>query len=858
MFRNFLKLTVRQLIRQKAFTFINILGLTVGLASCILIGLFIADELSYDGFQAKGDQIVRVTMEFGSSGRTSATAVTGTKAGPQFKRSFPEVSEYVRTTKYTRTLTIGDKSFKEPAFLYADTPFLSVFSFPLVSGNPHTLANPAQVLITQRAALKYFGTTDVVGKVLRVDYTKDYAIGGVLKDPPGNSQIQFDLVTDFAQLPYAAKENWFNANWITYLLLNDPKSAAGLEQRINAYMQSPAVRAEAELTGKDFLQYHLEPLRRVHLYSTLEGLEPNGNVTAIYILLAIGVLILVIACFNYTNLTIAQSANRTGEIGIRKVLGAARGRLFSQFAGETLLLTIVALVLALGLSTWLLPFFNQLTGKQLGAGQVLQPVTLLSVFGAALLIGFLAGAYPALLLSGTKLITILRSGFRLAGRNTGLRQTLIVVQFVISLFLIITTMVILQQMRYIRNKDLGFDRDHVLVVPFNWRDMAQYNALKTAMGNQPGVQQITGSSSVPTSVGWTDMLTTDNGGGDLKFPVNCIPADLGFVRTMDMRLIAGTDLTTADLPANRPLNADSSALLSFIINETAAKKIGWTPEQALGKSIVRYHQAGVIKGVVKDFHFASMHQPIGPILIYADTTQIACLLLRVGGAQLPAVIDRLQGTWKQYIALRPFEYHFLDEDFNKLYVTEQRTASLFTLFATLAILLACLGLFGLAAISTVQRTKEIGIRKVLGADLLNICMLVSRSFLRMVLLAIVIASPLAWLAANKWLEGFAYRIPVHVWVFPLAGAGVVLLAFLTVSYHALRAAGMNPAQSLKTEYRTTTGRNKRGRASAASQGSIPSPTSAGASPERTSLPAFRSAGRVLRAIVRRRGICRAR
>ena len=798
MFRNFLKLTIRQLMRQKTFTAINILGLTVGLASCILIGLFITDELGYDNFHTQGDHVVRATMDFGSSGRASFTAMTGTKVGPQFKRSFPEVREYVRFAQYTRTVSAGDRSFKESGFIYADTSFFTVFSFPLLSGDPHALANPQQLMITRRTALKYFGTTDVIGKVLRIDYGKDYAIAGVLQDPPGNSQIQFDFITDFARLPYAATENWFNANWFTYLLLNDPKNRSALEQRINTYMQTPAVRAEAELQGNDYLHYHLEPLRRVHLYSTLEGLEPNGSITTVYILLAIGVLILVIACFNYTNLTIAQSANRTGEIGIRKVLGAARGRLFGQFAGETLLLTMISLILAIVLSILLLPYFDQLTGKHLVAGDVLRPIPILSILGTALLIGFLAGAYPALLLSGTKLITILRSGFRLAGRGTGLRQTLIVVQFVISLFLIICTLVILQQMRYIRNKDLGFDRDHVLVVPIKYHS-PEYPALKAAMGNIPGVQQITGSNSVPTYVGWTDMLTADNGNGAIRFPVKCIPSDLGFVKTMSMRLIAGTDLTTADIPENRPLNADSTRSLSFVMNETAVRKLGWTPEQALGKTITRYMQNGVVKGVVKDFHFTSMHDAIGPILIYVDTSQVGYLLLRIGGAPLPNVLDKLQATWKHYIAQRPFEYHFLDEDFNRLYVTEQRTATLFTIFATLAIVLACLGLFGLAAISTVQRTKEIGIRKVLGADLLNICLLISRSFLRMVLLAIVIASPLAWLSAGKWLEGFAYRIPVRVWIFPLAGAAVVLLAFITVSYHALKAAAMKPAESLRSE-----------------------------------------------------------
>ncbi|GGA81422.1 ABC transporter permease [Puia dinghuensis] len=799
MFRSFLKYTVRQLIRQKGFTAINILGLTVGLASCILIGLFITDELSYDTFHTRAARIVRVTMDYGSSGHTSAAAVTGTKVGPQLKRTFPDIREYVRTVGFTRTVSYGDKHIKENEFLYADSSFLSVFTFPLLMGDPHALSYPHTLMITESAALKYFGTAGAIGKVLRLDYTTDYTVAGVLKDPPGNSQIQFDFVAPFTDLPAAAREDWFSANYYTYLLLNNQKSEAGLEQQINTYMRTPAVRAEAELKGNDYLYYHLEPLTRVHLYSSLEGLEPNGSITSIYILLAIGVLILVIACFNYTNLTIAQSANRTGEIGIRKVLGAARGQLFTQFAGESLLLTLVALVLAIVLSLQLLPLFNQLTGKHLQSNDILQARPLLSILGAALVIGFLAGAYPAILLSGTRLITILRSGFRLAGGNTTLRQTLIVAQFVISLFLIISTVVILQQMHYIRNKDLGYDRDHVLVIPINYHDLSQYNALKTSMAALPGVRQITGSSSVPTSVGWMDMLSADDGNGPLRFPVNCIPSDLGFVKTMNMQLLAGADLTPSDLPANRPLDAQNQQTLSFIINETTAKKIGWTPGQAIGKTIVRYGQSGVVRGVVKDFHFASMHQPIGPLLIYADTTQLQCFLLRIGGGQLPALIDALQTTWKRYIPVRPLEYHFLDEDFNKLYITEQRTATIFTLFASLAIVLACLGLFGLAAISTVQRTKEIGIRKVLGASLLNICLLIGNSFLRMVFLAILIASPLAWIAARKWLEGFAYRIPVHAWIFPMAGVGVVLLAFLTVSFHALRAAAMNPARSLKTE-----------------------------------------------------------
>lgn len=815
MFRNFLKLTYRQLLRQKGFTFINILGLTVGLTSCILIGLYIADELSYDKFHPNADRIARVTMEYsrGTAASARQSPMTGTKVGPQFKRTFPAVEAFTRTYKGSAIIGEGGTHFRENEYFYADSDFLSIFNFPLLKGDPNALRSTDNILLTVSAAQKYFGSTDIIGKTLKINDTKYFTVAGILQDPPRNSQIQFNMIVNFLNLSQAKYEQWWTANWITYLQLAKGASMSNLETQINNYMATPEIRTQAELDKGDYLKYHLEPLKSVHLYSSLNGYEPNGNITYVYVLLLIAVLILSIACFNYTNLAIAQSSSRTGEIGIRKVLGALRGQLFRQFTGESLFITLFALILAVTASCLLLDFFNTLTGKHFIVADILQPIVLLAILITGIIIGFLAGSYPALVLSGTKLINILRSGFRITGGHAGLRRTLIVLQFVISLFLIIITVVILQQMSYIRNKDLGLDRDHVVVLPIDGKTHNSYAQLKAAVGSLPGVTSVSGSYNLPISATWGDGLTAITDHGRVSFSITAIPADLNYLTTLNMHLLAGSDFTNADLPANTTrgnatgvdtteayaAGGDSSKpAYRYILNETAVRKLGWTPEQAIGK-IVSRGEPGIVKGVVRDFNFASMHQAIGPLMLFADTSFVQHMLIRVKGRDLQGTLAQLQSTWKQYVPSRPFDYHFLDDDYNRLYTTEQRTATIFTVFASLAIILACMGLFGLAAISTVQRTKEIGIRKVLGADLLNICVLISHSFLRLVLVAILIAAPLAWLAAGKWLEGFAYRIPLHFWVFPAAGGAVILLAFGTVSFHALRAATMNPAKSLKTE-----------------------------------------------------------
>jgi putative ABC transport system permease protein len=796
MIRNYLKLAFRHLIRKKTFSFINIFGLTIGLISCILIGLFVSDEWSFDGFHANAPRIARATMEFSHGSTVSQTALTGTRVGPRFKQLFPGIADFTRTFVTRTIVSNGATHFEENNFLYADSAFFRIFSFPLVKGDPAALNSNNNIVLTASAAQKYFGPEDPIGKILRVKDEKDYRVAAVVADPPANSQLQFDLVIGFDNL--GQEDQWWTANWITWFLLKDHNEFAPLEQQINTYMKTPAIRQEARLNGSDYLIYHLEPLTRVHLYSTLEGFTPNGSITSVYVLTIIAILILAIACFNYTNLAIAQSSARMGEIGVRKVLGARGRQLFTQFTGESLLITFIALALALFVSIQLLPAFNELTGKQLTGAMVLQARPLAVILITGVLIGLIAGAYPALVLANTRLINILRSGFRVTGGHGGLRRSLIVVQFAISLFLIITTMVILQQMSFIRHKDLGFDRDHVLVLPIDYRIHDRYFALKTAISQLPGTIDVSGSYNLPVSVGWSDGITANNGREEVRISANAIPADLNFIRTMNMHLLAGSDFTAADMPVTTGSKDSAITHYSYILNETAVRKIGWTPQEAIGKTISK-GDPGTVKAVVRDFNFASMHQPIGPLMIFLDSGFVQYMLIRVGGGQLPAQIDRMQTTWRQFVPDRPFSYHFLDEDYNRMYRTEQRAGQVFAVFSSLAILLALLGLFGLAAISTVQRTKEIGIRKVLGADLLNISMLLSRNFLWLVGIAFCIAVPLAWLASAKWLNGFSYRIPVPVWAFPIAGAAVLLVAFATVSFHAVKAGRMNPADSLHTE-----------------------------------------------------------
>ncbi len=797
MLKSYFKVAWRTLRKNKLYSFINLAGLTVGITSCILIGLYVSDELSYDNFNKNAERIVRVTMEYNAAGTVNKTAVTGTKTGPQFKRTFPAVDAFARTIKVERTIAYGDKVFNEKKVLYADSSFLQIFSFKLLQGNARTaLSSLDNIVITKSIAKKYFGNGDAIGRTLHVADTKDFVVSGVAEDVPENSQIKFNFIIPFGNQRLAQQEEqWWTANFITYLLLQQPSQIASLQQQIIQYMKS-VTKDELKMEGNDYLTYHLEPLKKVHLHSSLDGLEPNGNVTYVYVLSIISVLILIIACVNYTNLATAQAAGRGTEVGIRKVLGAFQSQLFSRFIGESFILTFIALILSVIISILLLPAFNSVAGKVLTAAFLLKPLPVISLLLLSILISFFAGIYPAFILSNSKLANILKSGFRLSSSGSGLRKSLIVFQFVISVFLIITTIVVLQQLSYIQHKQLGYDKDHVIVLPVDNKMSQNYEAIKSSIALIPGVASVSGGYDVPTFITWGDAITAETGTGKKRLSVTADPVDLDYIKTLGMQIIAGQDFTKADLQLFDTSDNNKNYRNTYIINQKAASELGWTPAQAIGKTIVK-GAPGTIKAVVKDFHYSSLHQPIGPFVIFLGPNQVHEMFVKISGRNIPGVLQKLTNIWKERVSHRPFEYHFLDEDYNALYTTEQRTAGVFALFAGLAIALACLGLFALAAYTTAQRTKEIGIRKVLGASISNITFLVSKEFIQLVVLAIIIASPLAWFAAGKWLQGFAYRININLWIFLAAGVLAVLIAMITVSFQAIKAAIANPVKSLR-------------------------------------------------------------
>jgi len=798
MFKNYFKTAFRNLRKHKLYSAINIFGLTVGLTTCLLIGVYINHELSYDKFNVNADRIVRATMEYKNSETVNKTATTGTKPGPQFKRTFPSIQEYARTFITHRVIKNGDKVFDEPDVLYADQPFFKMFSFPIIEGNVATaLDAPDKIVVTKSMAKKYFGNDDPINKTLSIG-DKDFRVSAVCEDVPQNSQIKFDFATQFSNLNNVKDETWWTANWITYFLVKNKKDIQQLQQQIAAYMNTPEVRAEAGLKGTDYLTYHLESLTKVHLYSSLPGFEPNSSITYIYMLALIALLILIIACANYTNLATAQSAGRSGEIGMRKVMGASKRQVFFQFISESSVITFLAAALAFLLSVFLIPYFNNITGKHFTHDILMQPVPILALIIFTIAVSFFAGMYPALVLSGTQVMGVLKKGFSFTGGNNLLRKTLIVAQFGISIFLIIYTVIILQQMHFMQTKDLGYDKDHVVVLPIGGEMMKQFETLKAAFAQIPGVEAITASYDTPENVQWGDGITAVDEKGKHEISLNAMPVDLDFTKTMQMQILAGRDFLQSDFGLMDTSNNGANYQQPYIINETLAKKIGWTPHQAIGKTIEK-GVSGRVVGVVKDFNFRSLHDPIGPMLIFLNRDLSRVYLLRVNGNNAKQTIAALETVWKQRVPERPFNYHFLDDDYNKLYLSEQKISELFGVAAALAIVLACLGLFGLAAFTTVQRTKEIGIRRVLGADISSITFLIAKSFLELIGIAIIIAVPLSWWAGNKWLQDFAYRVPVQSYIFIAVALATALIALCTVSYHSIKTSLMNPVKSLRSE-----------------------------------------------------------
>ena len=794
MIRNNLKVTVRSLWKNKVASAINIFGLTVGLTSCLLIALYVQHEASFDSFEKNGKRIARVIMEYAFDGspETKRGNYTSTKVAPEFSRTFPEVEFAIRMDDGDMIVKHGDNLVTEPYFLFADSTFFKIFSADLVQGNPaEALNGPFKVVLTESTARKYFENEDPMGKILLTGTDEiPYEVTGVIRDYPSNSQIRFDFLASFSSKGENQEVTYWNANFTTYLLLKDEHAFALLQEKITLFMKKEMAGSGASV---NFL---LEPFDKIHLHSEYAGFVPNTSIAYLYILSGVALLILVIVSFTYINLSTARSVERAKEVGIRKSIGAARTQLFWQFMSESVIICLIAVTLSFLLIFLTLPYFTQLIEKELPFTSLFSFSFIGVSFLVTMVVSFLAGSYPAIVLSGFHPVKVLKGIIR-TDAGKWIQPSLIVFQFAISIFLVVATLIIQSQLYFIQHKSLGYDRDHVVVLPMRKKMLDDLPVIKQELKANPAVISVSRCVSTPVKIPGGYNMRSDQMAESEQHSVTATPIDEDYIKTTGLEIIAGSDLTEQDSKdVSHEERKDN--IYHFILNESAAKDLGWSPEEAVGKKMFMGDREGFVRGIVRDFHFESMHNNIKPLVLFTEIRGNN-LLVKVNGKNLQETISFLEKKWKQLVPFVPFEYHFLDDDYNALYKSELQLGTVMNLFSVIAILLASLGLFGLSTFVVQQRIKEIGIRKILGASLVHIVGLLSGKFTILVIVAITIASPLAYLLMTHWLQGFAYRVEINMWTFVIAALSALAIAFLTVSVQSVKAALTNPAQTLKSE-----------------------------------------------------------
>lgn len=795
MFKNYLTVTLRTLVRYKSYTLINVLGLAVGLAACLLILLFVQDELRYDAYHEHGDAVYRITQEaLNADGETDVHSVfLDPGYGPLLKAELPEVTHAARLTPVGPLLTVGDRHVDSGDAYWGDPDLFEILSFDFIGGTPETaLTEPFSLVLSASKARALFDRTDIVGETVIVNNGDPFTVTGVFADLPEQTHAPADVIGSLNTL-----ERWFNRpllwdspNYATYLRLADGATAEQLAAKLPAFMEQ---HRGAEIAEEN--RWHLQPLRSIHLESHLVGeLAPNGDIRYVYLFSAVALFILLIACINFTNLATARASLRAKEVGVRKVSGAHRSALISQFLGEAVLLALVSVVLAVMLVELTLPFFNTLTGKTLALPYT-EPLLFAGIFvGITLIVGLAAGCYPAFYLSALQPVHILK-GNRIGGKRPWLRSTLVVTQFVIALVLMTGTAAVYQQLRFIQNQNVGFDQERILVLPSLGAVRQDFEPFRQQLLQHPGVTAVSQSNPVPFRSlffafdGETQQSATNETVETSLYPLF---ADNHFFPTYAIPFVAGNNfIGEHDPEGNR----------SFIINETAATALGWaTPAAAIGQPLRVAGWRGSVVGVVHDFHAESLHSPIAPMVFFRDARNYRSTSIKVApGTDLPDLINFLEGKWHQYEPNWPLSYAFLDAYFDAAYRAEQKLGEIFGYFAGLAILITCLGLFGMATFVMEQRTKEVGIRKVLGASVPSLLLLLSRQFGGIVLLAFVIATPIAYFFLRDWLGTFAYQIDLNWTLFASIGLVALAIAGLTTSYHALRTAFDNPIHALRQE-----------------------------------------------------------
>ncbi len=798
MLKNYFKIAIRNLLKYKTYSFINIAGLAIGIAIVLLILLLVRDEISYDRYHENKDRIYRLITKVPGAAYEAIAKVPG-PWGVATHSEVPEVEKMTRFVFFNQTLVSrGDIRDYEDGGLFADSTVFEIFSFALLKGDPKTaLTRPNAIVLTEGLARKYFGDAEPLGQSLLFDNETEYLVTGVMRNVPHYSHFTFSFLVSMASYTNPRRDHWQWKQYYTYLLLRDGASPQAVEAKIPPILQQ---HLEAEVAAS--YTPMLQPLTDIHLHSNLfREMQPNSDVAYIYIVSAIAFFIVLIACINFMNLTTARATKRAKEVGIRKATGAHQSLLVKQFLGESVFTSFMALLLALGLVEILLPAFNSLTGKQLSSETFLNPLYFGALAGMALIVGLLAGSYPAFVLSALKPAAVLKGtpllspltkgGFRGLGQAS-LRKSLVVFQFAISACLMIATGVIYSQMEFIQNKKLGFNEEQLITIPIRDDAMrAKYETVKRELMQNPNVLRVSASGNLPGGGDWGIPYQPEG------FPPKQIPAmrvlavDHDFVETLGMEVASGRTFSKEHL-------TDASA---YLINEEAAKQLAWT--DPLGKTIAMptiERAAGPVVGVLKDFHFRSLHEKIGPILLFIPPPDwFTVFSVRVKPENISETLKFLERKWTELDPVYPFTYQFFDEQFAQLHQAEQRMGKLLGYVSILTILIACLGLFGLASFSAEQRTKEIGVRKVLGASAASLVSLLSQDFCKLVLVANVVAWPISYFIMHRWLEDFAYRINISWEVFVLAGGLALVLALATVSTQAIKAALSNPVESLRYE-----------------------------------------------------------
>lgn len=794
MLSSYLKIAFRNLRRDTFYSFINILGLTIGITCGLLLLLYVTDELSYDRHHTKADQIYRVVSEVHEPDKTNHWADIQPATVKTMKEKYPTVENYVRFfSQGTTTFRRGEQRFSEVDIYAADSTVFDIFTYPFIAGDPKTaLHAPGSVVLTRQLAQKFFGAGEALGQTLRTNDTTSYQVTGVMEDVPKNSHLRFNALLSLNS-DQQRDNDWASFYVTSYIVLakgTDPKTIeAKSPQLYEEYMASFFKRLGIEIA------YHLQPLTSIHLHSKMDG-ETNGDIGYVYTFSAVALFMLLLASINYMNLATARSARRAREVGLRKVMGSVRSALIGQFLSESVLMTILALLLSVLMVGVLLPFFNTVSGKEIQLSQLLQPQFLLIALGIVVFTGFVSGSYPAFYLSAFEPATVLKGTLQ-GQRGSFFRKALVVTQFSVSLVMLICTWIVFQQLDYMKTQDMGYDREQVLTINYRAdQPRGRYEAFRQSLLTHPNIQRVATAGQVASDMGGRGIwgIETNTGMKDMAFKPASIDHD--YLQAMGMELVSGRSFSEKIL---------SDTLNSVLVNEATVKRMGW--KEPLGKKVMlgNLPQQGQqapptaqVVGVVKDFHQQSLYNPIEPLILFYHPA-LAVTHIKIAAQDADKTLAYIQQKWVDTYPDKVFEYTFLDQDFESAYHADVVRGQIFTTFSILTILIACLGLFGLATFTTEQRVKEIGVRKVLGASVSSVVVLLSRDFTKLVLFSFPIAIPIAYFSMHQWLKSFPYKTDIHVWVFVAACLLTLVICWATVVYQSVKAALMNPVKSLRSE-----------------------------------------------------------